>query len=46
MRLAMPSRVGQGALPLVRRVDMNRQPYKTVFSNHLLKRHARPRDTR
>ena len=36
MRLAMPSRVGQGALPLVRRVDMNRQPYKTVFSNHLL----------
>jgi primosomal protein N' (replication factor Y) (superfamily II helicase) len=35
-RLAMPSRVGQGALPLVRRVDMNRQPYKTVFSNHLL----------
>jgi primosomal protein N' (replication factor Y) len=36
IRLAMPSRVGQGALPLVRRVDMNRQPYKTVFSNHLL----------
>ena len=36
MRLTMPSRVGQGALPLVRRVDMNRQPYKTVFSNHLL----------
>ena len=36
MRLAMPSRVGQGALPLVRRVDMNRQPHKTVFSNHLL----------
>lgn len=36
MRLAMPSRVGQGALPLVRRVDMNRQPYKTVFSSHLL----------
>jgi primosomal protein N' (replication factor Y) len=36
MRLAMPSRVGQSALPLVRRVDMNRQPYKTVFSNHLL----------
>jgi primosomal protein N' (replication factor Y) len=35
-RLAMPSRVGQGALPLVRRVDMNRQPYNTVFSNHLL----------
>lgn len=36
VRLHMPSRVGQGALPLVRRVDMNRQPYKTVFSNHLL----------
>ncbi len=36
MRLVMPSRVGQGALPLVRRVDMNRQPYKTVFSSHLL----------
>ena len=36
MRLTMPSRVGQGALPMVRRVDMNRQPYKTVFSNHLL----------
>ena len=36
MRLHMPSRVGQGVLPLVRRVDMNRQPYKTVFSNHLL----------
>jgi len=36
MRLAMPSRVGQSALPLVRRVDMNRQPYQTVFSNHLL----------
>ena len=36
MRLAMPSRVGQSALPLVKRVDMNRQPYKTVFSNHLL----------
>ena len=36
LRLAMPSRVGQGALPQVRRVDMNRQPYKTVFSSHLL----------
>jgi primosomal protein N' (replication factor Y) len=36
MRLAMPSRVGHGALPMVRRVDMNRQPYKTVFSNHLI----------
>ena len=36
MRLAMPSRVGHGTLPQVRRVDMNRQPYKTVFSHHLL----------
>ena len=36
MRLHMPSRIGQGALPLVRRVDMNRQPYKTVFSAPLL----------
>jgi len=36
LRLHMPSRVGHGALPLVRRVDMNRQPYKTVFSSHLL----------
>ena len=36
MRLHMPSRIGQGALPLVRRVDMNRQPYKTVFSSPLL----------
>ena len=36
LRLAMPSRVGQSALPQVRRVDMNRQPYKTVFSSHLL----------
>ena len=36
MRLHMPSRVGQGALPFVRRVDMNHQPYKTVFSHQLL----------
>ncbi len=36
LRLHMPSRIGQGALPLVRRVDMNRQPYKTVFSAPLL----------
>lgn len=36
MRLHMPSRIGQGALPLVRRVDMNRQPRQTVFSAPLL----------
>lgn len=35
-RLAMPSRVGQGALPAVRLVDMNLQPKKTVFSAALL----------
>jgi primosomal protein N' (replication factor Y) len=32
----MPSRVGDGALPFVRRVDMNHQPKKTVFSGQLL----------
>lgn len=36
MRLHMPSRIGHSALPTVRRVDMNRQPYKTVFSEPLL----------
>ena len=36
MRLHMPSRVGDGALPFVRRVDMNHQPKKTVFSCQLL----------
>ena len=36
VRLHMPSRVGDGALPFVRRVDMNHQPKKTVFSNQLL----------
>ena len=36
MRLHMPSRVGDGALPFVRRVDMNHQPQKTVFSSQLL----------
>jgi len=36
MRLHMPSRVGDGALPFVRRVDMNHQPKKTVFSSQLL----------
>ncbi len=36
-RLHMPSRVGlEGALPLVRRVDMNHQPRKAVFSLPLL----------
>ena len=36
VRLHMPSRVGDGALPFVRRVDMNHQPKKTVFSSQLL----------
>ena len=36
VRLHMPARVGQSALPLVRRVDMNRQPRRTVFSGVLL----------
>jgi primosomal protein N' (replication factor Y) len=36
LRLHMPSRVGDGALPFVRRVDMNQQPRKTVFSSPLL----------
>ena len=36
LRLHMPSRVGDGALPFVRRVDMNHQPRKTVFSSPLL----------
>ena len=35
-RLAMPSRVGAGALPTVRLVDMNLQPPKTVLSGALL----------
>ena len=35
-RLAMPSRVGSGALPLLRRVDMNNQPRKTLISAPLL----------
>jgi primosomal protein N' (replication factor Y) len=35
-RLAMPSRVGSGALPLLRRVDMNNQPRKTLVSAPLL----------
>ncbi len=37
VRLHMPSRIGQsGALPLVRRVDMNHQPRHAVFSTQLL----------
>jgi primosomal protein N' (replication factor Y) (superfamily II helicase) len=36
LRLAMPGRIGAGALPRVRRVDMNNQPKKTVFSAPLL----------
>ena len=37
-RLEMPSRVGENAaLPLVRRVDMNHQPKRCVFSPPLLK---------
>ena len=35
-RLAMPSRVGHGALPEVRLVDMNLQPKGTVLSPQLL----------
>ena len=35
-RLAMPSRVGSGALPLLRRVDMSKQPRKTLVSAPLL----------
>jgi primosomal protein N' (replication factor Y) len=36
MRLLMPSRIGDGALPLVRRVDMNHQPRHTIFSEPLV----------
>jgi primosomal protein N' (replication factor Y) len=36
LRLAMPSRIGTGALPKVRLVDMNLQPPKTVLSAALL----------
>jgi primosomal protein N' (replication factor Y) len=40
VRLAMPSRIGAGvsagALPLVRTVNMELQPPRTVLSNHLL----------
>ncbi|MDD2544813.1 MAG: primosomal protein N' [Burkholderiaceae bacterium] len=36
VRLHMPSRIGAGELPKVRRVDMNQQPRRTVFSAPLL----------
>jgi primosomal protein N' (replication factor Y) len=37
VRLEMPSRIGEtSTLPTVRRVDMNHQPKKVVFSTHLL----------
>lgn len=35
-RLAMPSRIGSGQLPLVRRVDMNHQPKSCIISAPLL----------
>lgn len=36
VRLSMPQRIGQAALPQVRRVDMNHQPRQTIFSAPLL----------
>jgi len=36
LRLAMPSRIGSGQLPRVRRVDMNHQPKSCVISPPLL----------
>lgn len=36
VRLAMPARVGDGDFPVVRRVDMNHQPVKTVLAPPLL----------
>jgi len=36
LRLQMPSRIGEGQLPFVRRVDMNHQPRKTVLSAPLM----------
>lgn len=36
LRLEMPSRIGSGQLPLVRRVDMNHQPKSCVISPPLL----------
>ena len=35
-RLLMPSRIGTGLLPKVRRVDMNKQPRRTVLSAPLV----------
>jgi primosomal protein N' (replication factor Y) len=36
LRLEMPSRVGRGQLPLVRRVDMNHQPKSCIIAAPLL----------
>ena len=36
LRLHMPERVGSAALPVVRRVDMNHQPKRTVLSGPLV----------
>ena len=36
LRLHMPARIGAAALPVVRRVDMNHQPRRTVLSAPLL----------
>lgn len=36
LRLHMPSRIGAGQLPRVRRVDMNQQPRRAVFTAPLL----------
>ena len=36
LRLHMPSRIGAGRLPVVRRVDMNHQPRRTVLSAPVL----------
>jgi len=36
LRLHMPSRIGEGALPRLRVVNMNHQPRRTVFSAPLL----------
>ena len=36
MRLHMPARVGQGAMPIIRRVDMNHQPRNTRISAPLM----------
>ena len=36
VRLSMPSRIGAGQLPVLRRVDMGKQPRKTLVSTPLL----------